>query len=81
MKTLEELALGDPVIRWVGGRDGVPMRLTVSRITDERIVCGPWEFDRASGAEIDEFLGWGPPPLLTGSFIEPSEDRSRTLSS
>ena len=32
-------------------------------------VCGPYKFDRITGAEVDEELGWGAPPLMTGSFI------------
>ncbi len=31
------------------------------------------KLDRATGAEIDEELGWGPPPLMTGSYIDPSQ--------
>ena len=35
----------------------------------------PWEFDKKTGAEIDDDLGWGPPTAeepnkMTGSFIE-----------
>jgi hypothetical protein len=26
-----------------------------------------------TGAEIDEELGWAPPPLMTGSYIDPSQ--------
>ena len=61
------------------------MRLKVTQLTADRIICGGWEFDRQSGAEIDEDLGWGPSGV-TGSFLEPEtgtdpeEDfRSRAL--
>ena len=47
----------------------VPMLLKVSKATRDRIVCGAWEFDRATGAEIDEDLGWGPGG--TGSWNPP----------
>jgi hypothetical protein len=43
--------------------------LTVTEITSDRIICADWEFDRATGAEIDDVLDWGPPPKATGSYI------------
>jgi hypothetical protein len=43
------------------------MELRVSDVTAERIVCGPWEFDKVSGAEIDEDLGWD--VNGTGSYL------------
>ena len=62
--------VGDMVTRWLGGE--IPMELRVTELTDDRIICGDYEFDKATGAEIDEFLGWGPPPKFayTGSFIK-----------
>lgn len=62
--------LGDEVTRWLGGRNGVRLRLRVTEIENGVITCDLWTFDQATGAEIDEDLGWGPPPLTTGSFIE-----------
>ena len=67
MKNIKDITVGDLVTRDLCG---VPMPLKVTAVTDERIICGPWEFDRATGAEIDEDLGWGPDG--TGSFIVPS---------
>jgi hypothetical protein len=66
---MEEIKVGQTVTRWLAGT--IPMELRVTSVTDDRIVCGGWEFDRATGAEIDEDLGWGPPPkfAMTGSFI------------
>jgi hypothetical protein len=61
------MKIGDTVIRMLGD---VPMKLRVTEITEERIICGPWQFDRQTGAEVDEDLGWGPPPLYTGSYIK-----------
>jgi hypothetical protein len=69
--TLRDLKVGQPVVRMLAGV--VPMPLKVTAVTDKRIICGAWEFDRATGAEIDEELGWGPPPLATGSFIKKGE--------
>ena len=38
-----------------------PLRLKVTLVTADRIICaGDWEFDRQTGAEIDEDLGRGP---------------------
>ena len=62
------MKVGDTVTRWLAGT--IPMELRVTDITDDRIVCGAWEFDLRTGAEIDEDLGWGPPPKMTGSFIK-----------
>jgi len=71
MTGFENLKVGDVVTRMLAGT--IPVRLSVSAITDRTITCGAWEFDRATGAEIDEELGWGPPPLMTGSYIDPSK--------
>lgn len=50
------------------------MELKVSKVTDDLIFCGPWKFDRMTGAEIDEELGWGSKDsegvIRTGSFIK-----------
>lgn len=58
--TLASVKEGDTVIRFVAGT--MPTELEVTHVTNDRIVCADWEFDRISGAEIDELLGWGPPP-------------------
>jgi hypothetical protein len=59
--------VGDKVVRMLAGK--IRMELTVTAVEETKIVCGWWDFDRATGAEIDEDLGWGPPPLITGSFL------------
>jgi len=46
------------------------MELLVTDETETSWFCGPWEFDKATGAEIDEDCGWGPPPKHTGSFLQ-----------
>jgi hypothetical protein len=69
-KPFETLKVGDKVLRLLGG--SVPMWLHVTGLTDTLITCADWTFDRTTGAEIDEYLGWGPPPLMTGSFLDPS---------
>lgn len=62
----EHIKVGDKVTRMLAG--DIPMELTVQSVTDTVIDCG-WEFDRKTGCEIDDFLGWGPPPKMTGSFL------------
>ena len=71
MTEFENLKVGDVVTRMLGGT--IPMRLSVSAITDRIITCSAWQFDKASGAEIDEELGLGPLPLMTGSYLDPSK--------
>lgn len=65
--------VGDEITRMLAG--SIPMKLKVTEITEDRIICGGWEFDKKTGAEIDDDLGWGPPTLeepnkMTGSFIK-----------
>jgi hypothetical protein len=47
---------GDVVTRLLGGQ--VPMNVNVTAVTDDKIICGTWVFDRETGMEIDEQLGW-----------------------
>lgn len=66
---LHDIQVGDVVIRLLGG---TPMEMVVSSVNDDVISCGGadgWNFDRRTGAEIDDYLGWGPPPKITGSFL------------
>jgi hypothetical protein len=69
------LQAGDHVCRLLGGE--VPMELTVREIKGDLLVCGRegfvWTFDRATGAEVDEEIGWGPRFGRTGSFLVPPE--------
>lgn len=62
---LTQLRVGDTVERWLAGE--VPMLLKVTAIGDGMIYCGAWIFDRKTGGEIDEDLGWN--GVDTGSFI------------
>lgn len=55
---------GDTVLRMLCG---IPMPLKVSKVTDKLIICGSWEFDRNTGAEIDDELGWN--NFHTGSVL------------
>lgn len=63
-----EVTVGDRVRRMLAGK--IPMDLIVEKVTATRIICaGGWEFDRETGAEVDDYLDWGPPPKFTGSYI------------
>jgi hypothetical protein len=64
---ISSVAVGETVTRYLGGT--VPMELRVTEVTKDKIVCAAWTFDRKTGAEIDEELGWG--VHGTGSYIVP----------
>lgn len=66
---LAGLKEGDTVTRMLAGT--VPDTLAVTGVTRDRIICGPWEFSRETGGEIDESLGWDG-VTATGSFIKPA---------
>jgi len=70
---LKKTKIGDTVTRMLGG--SIPMNLEVTKVTADLIVCGAWEFDRKTGAEIDKDLNWGPPPLATGSYLKYGETK------
>jgi len=57
--------IGDKVTRIIAG---MPMYLEITAIDDQFIYCGDWKFDKFTGAEIDEELGWN--NSSTGSYIE-----------
>lgn len=59
------IQVGDTVTRMLAG--AIEMKLRVTAITDDRIKCGAWEFDRTTGLEIDEDLGWD--KNASGSYI------------
>jgi hypothetical protein len=67
---------GDKVRRVLGG---AAMTLAVSAVDENSIHCGPpgvgWKFDRATGIEVDEEIGWGPQFGVAGSYlIHPYEE-------
>lgn len=73
-----DVKVGDVVTRMLCGT--IPMQLRVTAVTEKLIICavpgfetGPhadaWTFDRETGAEIDDYLDWGPPPKRTGSYL------------
>ncbi len=62
------VVVGDVINRMLART--IPMKLRVTDVDDTLIhTGGGWTFDRATGAEVDEDLGWGP-LTHTGSFIE-----------
>jgi hypothetical protein len=62
-----EIAVGEKVRRNLGG---ATMELVVTSLDEHFIHCGPWKFDRLTGAEVDEEIGWGPQFGVTGSYLE-----------
>lgn len=57
----------------------IPMDMRVERIDDGVIyMVGGWTFDAATGAEIDDDLGWGPDKGVTGSHLVAGTERSAT---
>jgi len=70
-KSLNDLQVGDAVIRDLGG---VTMPLRVTSVTPTEIHCGYWIFSRRTGGEIDADLGWD--ETNTGSFIRPALGKS-----
>jgi hypothetical protein len=76
-RDMRHVKVGDHVLRkFSGSRDfesGATMELIVTEVDDELIYCGPkgigWSFDRATGAEVDHDLRWGPIYGMTGTFL------------
>jgi len=66
---LKDIKVGDHVTRNLAG---ALMELIVSDVTDDLIVCGPWEFSRRNGVEIDKECGWD--ELSSGSFVQPKKE-------
>lgn len=52
MKNFREAVVGDIVTRVMAGT--VRMNLKVTEITEDKIICGSWEFDKMTGLEIDD---------------------------
>ena len=65
MASFEHVKVGDVVTRMLAG---TPMKLNVVGVTETLIDCG-WKFDRKTGMEVDEDLGWGPEFGITGSYL------------
>lgn len=77
-----ELKVGDEVPRQMGS-DGPTMRMIVVAIDEEHIYCDAvterpmeglpldehWKFDRVTGIEEDEELGWGKKFGVTGTRL------------
>lgn len=67
--TFDNIKVGDKVLRKIG-KNGPESIMTVTQIKKNKIICNKaWSFDKKTGAEIDKDLRWGPPPLITGSYL------------
>lgn len=64
--TFEHVKIGDVVTRLLCGT--IPMKLKVTNVDDKLIHCGHWTFDRVTGGEVDEDLGWT--AHQTGSVLQ-----------
>lgn len=73
------LKVGDRVDR-IMGHGGPTMHMQVTKVNEDLVHCGHvtedgevmdlgWTFDRASGAEVDEDLQWGPKYGRTGTYL------------
>ena len=69
---------GDIVRRMIGGE--IPMDMIVLKVDERLIYAAPssavkpeegWTFDRATGLEEDDDLGWGIMKGKTGSALDP----------
>jgi len=65
--SFKHVKTGDTVTRMLAGV--IPMELMVTDITEERIICGAWEFDRITGHEIDEDI-----PCLVSHLVEKNHE-------
>jgi len=77
--TFSHVQEGDVVTRMLAGV--VPMELTVTKVGETLIHCGEWTFDRETGVEEDDELGWGKEHRYTGSFLVDDEGRNEFVAS
>lgn len=71
------IGVGDTVTRLLAG--SVPMTLVVTGVDERFIHCGGpggWKFDRSTGIEVDEELGWGPQFGISGSYLVPQGEEA-----
>lgn len=73
-KSILDVKVGQKVIRYISSAR-IPMPMLVTAVDETLIYCGDWTFDRRTGAEIDEALGWTGTPdasgfINTGSVLE-----------
>ncbi len=64
---MKQFNVGDSIIRYITS-EKIPMELKITEITEDKIICDDWKFDRKTGAEIDEELGWN--EYFSGSYME-----------
>lgn len=75
---LRALQVGDEVVRLLGDDPlGPSMGLRVTEVTELHIECGAWLFDRNTGGEIDEDLGWDGVTLTGSRLVRRLEDHNR----
>lgn len=57
---------GDTVTRMLAGQIAMPLKVT--KVDETCIYCGDWKFDRETGMEIDDMLGWT--KSSSGSYLQ-----------
>jgi hypothetical protein len=67
MFDLSDIKIGNTITRTIS--ESIDMSLPVTNITEDKIVFGDYEFDKETGMEIDELLGWD--KYNSGSRINP----------
>lgn len=53
---------GDEVTRMLAGT--IPMQLKVTEVTETKLICGAWEFNKETGHEIDDDI-----PILVSHLL------------
>lgn len=73
LQDFSHVKVGDVVERLLAGI--IPMNLEVTKVDDTLIYCATpagndaWTFDRKTGIEVDEELGFGPDKGISGSYL------------
>lgn len=65
---IDNIKIGDFVTRILAGC--IEMQLKVTDLTENKVVCGSWEFCRQTGLEMDDELEWGPAFGKSGSYLK-----------
>ena len=75
-KKLAEIAVGGFVLRWFGGIPK-PMRVRVTQLTADRIICGGWEFDRQRAGRRSTRISAGALVVSPVHFLNLNQARTR----
>ncbi len=76
LKTLKDVAIGETVFRYFGS-NLAPMLLQLTAVTEDRIICGGWEFDKKLEQRLTSSLS-GARHLRVPTY-SPFHFRSKTI--